>query len=168
MTGFICGPGLQPVPVTLPDAGSGECCMEAVLDGPQACTCWKPVYRQEQEPAKAGPSNVQPRPCADCAYRGDSPERNGDDSFSGDWGELEDLAISGRPFYCHAGMRRKERWEHPSGAVVEGHPGDYDPPVIDGVPRKADGSPADLCGGWHARARHWQRELEREAACDGD
>lgn len=157
MNGFICGSA--PAPVPLPDAGKGECCMEAVLDGPQECTCWTAVYSPErQQEPKAGPSNVQPRPCSDCAFRSDSPERSGDDTYSGDWEELEDLAISGKPFYCHAGMRRKAQWAHPSGAVVDGHPGDYAPPIVNGVPRKADGSPADLCGGWWARVRHWQRE----------
>ena len=156
MSGFICGPG--PIPVTLPDAGKGECCIESVLGGPQECACWKPVYGEAQQEAKAGPPNVQPRPCGDCAYRGDSPERSGDETFYGDWDDLEDLAISGKPFYCHAGMRRKAQWAHPSGAVADGCPGDYDPPVVNGVPRKADGSPADLCGGWWARVRHWQRE----------
>lgn len=162
MNGFICG--TNPIPVELPKIGDGECCVDAMLDGPQACTCWEAVYDLEQQEAKAGPSNVQPRPCGDCAYRGDSPERAGDGTYYGDWDDLTELAVSGEPFFCHAGMRRKAAWRHPSGAEVPGHPGDYDPPVIAGVPRKADGSPADLCGGWWGRRRKWLRDEEAHAS----
>lgn len=161
VSGFICGS--QSAPVPLPPAGDGECCPGAILDGPEHCTCWEPVYSAPQEAAKAGPSNVQPRPCGDCAFRSDSPERSGDESYEGDWDELEHLAATGRPFFCHSGMRHRAAWRHPSGAEVPGHPGDYDPSIVNGIPRKADGSPADLCGGWHARVQHWQRVRAREA-----
>jgi hypothetical protein len=42
-------------------------------------------------------------------------------------------------------------YRHPSGAEIPGHPAGYDPPIVDGVPCKADGTPADLCAGWLLR-----------------
>lgn len=53
-------------------------------------------------------------------------------------------------FVCHQGIRRAVKWQHPSGAIVSGHEGNYCPPIIDGVPFKADGTPADICAGWAA------------------
>lgn len=56
-------------------------------------------------------------------------------------------------FWCHQGMRRPLYWEHPAGVRITGSPADYDPPIEDLVPFKADGTPADLCAGWAARSR---------------
>nr|MDT0660822.1 hypothetical protein [Micromonospora sp. DSM 115978] len=62
-----------------------------------------------------------------------------------------DLAVPTTPFWCHQGMRRPFRWEHPDGRTVDGSPDDYQPPTLAGVPFRADGSPGLLCAGWAAR-----------------
>lgn len=66
---------------------------------------------------------------------------------------------TGEPFACHQGMRRPVKWVHPSGAEVLGHPAGYAPPIVDGVPYKADGTPGDLCGGWFLRR---VKEMQRQ------
>lgn len=60
----------------------------------------------------------------------------------------------GEPFWCHDGIRRPVAWRHPNlpGVVIPGSPSDYQPPMIGGVPFRADGRPAALCAGWVARA----------------
>lgn len=140
--------------VELPDAGRGTCCMGAAVYGPQRCTCWVPVHDLEQQPIKPGwPMPPVPlKMCGDCAYRPRSPERQGEAGYAGDEDLLEDLVTSGKPFYCHAGIRRIATLRHPSGAEVPGHPGAYDPPILANVPYKADGTPANLCAGWLLRA----------------
>lgn len=135
-----------------PDAEPTGCCFGELHDGPEGCTCWTPVYLEEQMPPRPATSvedlTVQRRMCADCAFRKGSPER------SDPWTE-EDLfgqVLSGRPFWCHQGMRRPARWEHPDGRTVDGSPDDWRPPIVDGIPYQADGSPALLCAGWASRA----------------
>jgi hypothetical protein len=123
------------------------------MDGPQACTCWSPIYdlKQQRTIAPGQKPRVRSTPCLDCAYRGNSPERRGDPAYAGDADELERLVQAGEPFYCHQGIRRPVRYRHPSGAEVAGHAASYDPPIVNGVPYRADGTPADLCAGWSAR-----------------
>ncbi|MGI5223560.1 hypothetical protein [Actinoallomurus sp. CA-142502] len=136
--------------VDLPDAGRGTCCMGAAVYGPDRCTCWEPVYDLDQQPLRPG-LPLPPDPlamCGDCAYRPKSPERQGEAGYAGDEDLLEDLVTSGTPFYCHAGVRRAVTLRHPAGVEIAAHPGAYDPPVLDSVPYKADGTPATLCGGW--------------------
>jgi hypothetical protein len=93
----------------------------------------------------------------DCAFRPDSPERNGVEGYANNGG-LDDLSVlvdKGEAFYCHQGMRKPVRWRHPSGAVIDGHDPSYDPPIVlasgVSVPHKASGIPADICAGWFAR-----------------
>lgn len=146
----------------LPDAGKGYCCMGAAVYGPNRCTCWEEEYDLEQAPLQVH-ADVAPRalpllestgqPCHDCAYRSGSPERRGDSGYSGDADELDELAGTNTPFWCHKGMRRVARVVHPSGVEVPGHPAAYQPPVQDGVPYCADGQPARVCAGWLARRR---------------
>jgi hypothetical protein len=128
-----------------PDVGT-PCCMGSAAMGPGHCTCWTPVYDQEQEPPQAGPMLVRSKMCADCAFRSDSPERSGDERYehAGEDGIEETLEGA---FVCHQGMRRLLREEHPTGAVLEAMPGAYEPGH---PPRKADGSPPDYCAGWAA------------------
>lgn len=159
--GFHCGSMLPAM--ELPDAGDGACCWGAVIHGAHGCTCWVPVYEQEQQPPRPGPAEQRKRLCAQCAYRPGSPERRGEKGYAGDAESLEDLALTGSPFACHEGMRRPVAYRHPSGVTVPAHPAAYDPPVIGGVAYKADGSPADLCAGWHAR-RQWH---DRQESPDG-
>lgn len=98
--------------------------------------------------------------CSDCAYLANSPERRGEDGYQGDPESLEQMVRDGSPFACHQGIRKPVKYVHPSGAEVPGHPAAYNPPVIDGVPYKADGTPADLCAGWSARRlAYMQREM---------
>lgn len=144
-----------------PDVGLGVCCMGAAMRGPQSCTCWKPIFDLEQvqpsaELARWLAAGITPvtrkRMCAACAYRPNSPERRGDPTYAGTEEGLDELALADR-FWCHVGIRRPIAWRHRNGIVLAGHPGDYDPPIINGVPYRADGTPAELCAGWHARRR---------------
>lgn len=139
----------------LPDAGGGMCCEGSAALGPGRCTCWDPVFDLEQAAdLKAGPPQVRPTACADCAFRPGSPEQQGDERFanSGD-GELDDIIGGSAPFLCHQGMRRQLRQVHPTGAVVEDAPGAYRPPVKGDRAWCADGEPAQICAGWVARRR---------------
>lgn len=127
------------------------CCMGSVNDGPIACTCWRPVYDKRQRRPRTDVSPAtRSKACADCAYRQGSPERErGDD--------LDGLPDRGATFYCHQGIRRPKAWRHPDGRVrpvpdLEASP-DYQPPMLNQVPYKANGQPADRCGGWAAIAR---------------
>jgi hypothetical protein len=149
-------PGMPlPAPAGILDAGQGECCPGARVT-PLDCTCWTPVYDLEQQPPAPGTPPVAgtARMCGDCAYRPRSPERQGDPGVKGDAAALDQLAAGGTPFWCHQGMRRPVRWVHPSGAELPGSPADYRPPVAGGIPRKADGTPGDLCRGWLLRRMH--------------
>lgn len=147
------GCGLESQPPDLPDAGKGACCMGAAIYGPDRCTCWVAVYDVEQQPVTPGlPPPPNPlRMCGDCAYRPHSPEREGAEGYAGDEELLDDLVATGTPFFCHAGVRRVVAWRHPSGVEIPGHPGAYDPPIENGVPYQADGTPGLLCAGWLLR-----------------
>lgn len=146
-----------------PDIGlETPCCDGSVYRGPGACTCWRPVYDLGQQPideetARMLAAGIRPVTrklmCDDCAYRPDSPEKSGDETFAGDAELLDRLAANERPFWCHQGIRIPVRWRHPSGTEIPAHPGGYDPPIRDNVPYKADGSPGNICAGWDARRR---------------
>jgi hypothetical protein len=155
---FNCG-GLLPA-IELPDAGDGICCAGAAMFGPQRCTCWTPVFDLEQQQPKPGTMAARSSMCPDCAYRGGSPERRGEDGYQGDEDSLGEMVATGSPFVCHQGMRKPARYRHPSGAETAGHPAAYEPPVIDGVAYKADGTPADLCFGWSLRRAAFLREAQ--------
>lgn len=167
-------------PDWLPDAGEGSCCYGAALDGPHACTCWVDVHDPHQ-PEQADPdpeamrllaAGVQPntrdRMCSDCAYRPGSPERAGDPRYRGDAEFLEDLAGTGQRFWCHQGLSRRVGRTFTGRMSVPSGPGDYDPPIIDGIPYQLDGQPGLVCAGWAARHRALtalaDRELARESA----
>lgn len=145
-----------------PDTG-GWCCSGAAMFGADHCTCWEAVYDLDQAPldvnavrllAAGVQPNTRDRMCGDCAYRPGSPERLGDQEHAGDPELLEELAACGEPFWCHGGMRRRAGWVHPpTGTRIAGHPADYDPPRVAGVPWRADGTPGELCAGWAARNR---------------
>jgi MoaA/NifB/PqqE/SkfB family radical SAM enzyme len=70
---------------------------------------------------------------------------------------LDDIITRGDIFWCHQGIRRVVEYRHPDGRVypvpplAAGVDGAYEPPIIDGRPYKADGTPADVCAGWWAR-----------------
>lgn len=91
--------------------------------------------------------------CADCAYRPGSPEKSGDPTVTGSADALEDFAATGARFWCHQGMRRTIALRHLSGAEAPRGAAAYDPPIVDGIPYRADGSPGQLCAGWAARRR---------------
>lgn len=131
-----------------PDVGEAGCCYGSAVNGPGHCTCWEPVYDLDQaEPDITLKPGVMPRRCSDCAFLRNSPERA--DEYASE--HLDRLVADGERFWCHDGMRRPKYWRHPSGATTEGDPADYQPPIIDGVPYRADGRPGDLCAGWTAR-----------------
>lgn len=134
-----------------PGQDENPCCMGAALDGPGGCTCWRPVYDLEQQPLNLGVPEVRASMCEDCAYRPNSPERTGNPDTTGDPEKLQRLVDDGVPFWCHVGIRRPIRWEHPSGATFAGSEFDYSPPAVGSTPFKADGTPADICGGWAAK-----------------
>lgn len=148
--------------LVMPDPVSGACCDGSAAKGPQYCLCWAPVFDLEQQDIRPGSKGQRDALCADCAYRPGSPERSGDERYRGDAGFLNRIVETGEPFHCHQGIRRAVRLVHPSGAVVELRPGDYRPPILAGVPYKADGSPGELCAGWAARRlKHVQRDASR-------
>lgn len=133
-------------PEEAPD-GWIPCCMASAVYGPRRCTCWEPAFDQSQ----AGPvgdcsrSDRRDSLCHDCAYRPGSPERSDPEIAGG----LMDLPLIGHPFYCHQGMRRLVRWVHPDGRTYTPDRDDYHPGYTDeGLPLRADGSPAALCEGW--------------------
>ncbi len=151
----FCGP-LNVYQGDLPDAGDGGCCMGAAMYGPDRCTCWVEVFDLEQQPPQTGlDAGLKPTPCADCAYRPDSPERAGAEHVVGDTAMLDALVDRGEPFWCHQGIRRVVKLLHePTGTehvVPDELAVSYRPPIIAARPYKADGSPADLCSGWAAR-----------------
>lgn len=138
-----------------PDDDPGDpvgCCWGEANDGPEGCTCWVPVYDIAQAPPRppTDPDDLaaQPVMCGDCAYRKDSPER----ATPHEEEVLLELPDSGRPFWCHEGMRRPVSWVHPDGREVPGDPANWTPPVVGSIPYRADGSPGLLCHGWATRA----------------
>lgn len=143
--------------------GVSDCCRLAVLTDGRFCVCWIPIYDLAQaDPnpltlrllaAGIQPGTREPGRCADCAYRPGSPERTGSDDVRGGHAWLQAIAAAGDRFWCHEGMRRPVLWRHPSGAEQPGSPANYQPPVINGVPYRADGQPGRLCAGWTAAAR---------------
>lgn len=128
------------------------CCYGEALGGAERCTCWTPVYDVDQaDPVPpSSPDGIQVRHalCGDCAFRKDSAER------ADEWSEeaLLSLPAAGEPFWCHDGMRRPVRWEHPDGRTVAGSTADWRPAKVGPVPFRADGRPGLLCAGWAARA----------------
>lgn len=160
--GYICGEPTMPDHVGVTMAKLTECCDGAASKGPAWCTCWMPVYDlEQQQPDTSTAHAVRTGMCGDCAYRPGSPEKSGDDSYRGDANELERLAAQDR-FWCHQGFRKPLRWRHPAGIEIDGHPGNYDPPSVDFVPYKANGTPGELCAGWDARRRALTAQHERE------
>lgn len=152
----------------LPDTG-GICCWGAAEYGPHRCTCWLPVYDREQTPPVPADPVVRPDGmCGDCAYRPGSPEKRGDPDHAGDADQLEDLAAGAGRFFCHDGIRRPTKLVHPSGVEIPGHAADYDPPIRDGVPYRADGTPGFLCAGWDARRRALAAQWARHETPTGE
>ena len=135
-----------------PDDDGTGCCYGDAHKGPDGCTCWVPIYDVDQadpiEPTNPSDIQVQARMCGDCAYRKDSPER----SKPYEEEALLSLADEGQPFYCHDGMRRPVRWEHPDGRAIAGSSDDWRPAMVNGLPYRANGLPGLLCAGWAARA----------------
>jgi hypothetical protein len=138
------------------------CCIGAAEEGVDACTCWEPIYDLEQQPTIAiSVDHIRTRDemCADCAFRPDSPERQGDERYN----QNSDEALRALDhFWCHQGMRKPVAYRHTHyGITLEADHDAYDPPkVIVGagddriaVPFKASGAPGDRCAGFEA----WKR-----------
>lgn len=81
--------------------------------------------------------------CHDCAYRAGSPERQA----AG--GDLPGYSRH-QPFFCHQGLAKVARWEHPSGAVRTPLGDDYQPVTHLDTIWLADGRPGEYCAGWAA------------------
>lgn len=143
------------------DQGTG-CCWGDVQKGPSGCTCWMPVFDVEQAtpvmPTSMAGFPVQDRMCGDCAYRKDSPERA--DAYTEE--ALLAMPAGGPVFYCHEGMRRPVRWEHPDGRTVPGSPDDWQPLTVRGIPFRADGRPGLTCAGWAARNNRATNQNRRD------
>lgn len=149
---MICG--AFNMPEGIPDAGEGMCCLGALEDGPTGCTCWIEQYDLEQADPIPGERPLEPKMCTDCAYRANSLEHTGAEHVAGDVDLLERIVVSGDIFNCHQGMRRIQSWLHEPTGTVWSDPSleaAYAPPIIDGVPFKADGSPGNICAGWAAK-----------------
>lgn len=134
----------------LPDTGE-LCCYGVAVYGPSRCTCWEAIHDLEQQQPKL---ELQPAErttmCADCAFRPDSPESNAQPNYQHSGEGEPDLGLC-RGFVCHQGMRRIVARRHPSGVEIPTKTdGCYDPPIVDGVAFRADGTPADVCAGWLA------------------
>jgi len=95
--------------------------------------------------------------CSDCAFKPGSPERMNNPRAVADSDTLDRIVGNGERFWCHNGLRMQTGWRHPSGVEIpipDESVGAYEPPIIDGVPYKADGTAGDLCAGWTARRLH--------------
>jgi hypothetical protein len=145
---FVCGREAAPPEALRVLVELRECCLDAIEGGPADCTCWEPVYEVDQaKPNLTLAPTTRTAMCADCAYRPDSPERQGDDRYQ------DHLGDDAAPFWCHQGMRKPVAYRHPAGITVEAEADHYAPPIHQGVPRKADGTPGDRCAGWAAHHR---------------
>lgn len=158
---YLCGGGNAPPcePFDWPEGSDVvPCCIGSAMGGPADCTCWEVVYDlQQADRLVPGPRVTRDEMCADCAFRPGSPELS-DDRRDG----LLELAYGDNPFWCHHGIRRVIEWRHPDGRVVAADPGDYRPPVPNGRPYRADGTPAEICAGWDAHHHRATAELARE------
>jgi hypothetical protein len=155
---YVCGGPSHAV--KLPRLSSA-CCYGYAMDGPQACTCWESVFDLEQAEPIIGPPAPRPARCRDCAWNPDSPERNNGAGYGATGGELIELAYDSVPFFCHQGIRRSLFLRHPRHRnQIADHPASYRPPIVDGVPYKANGEPADICAGWTAARRRALADLE--------
>jgi hypothetical protein len=140
ISGHTAPPGVKE---TDPHRG---CCYGDGLYDPTHCTCWEPIYDLEQADVIPGEPVTRSKCCHDCAYRRGSPEDE-----AGETEDLHDLAArENQVFFCHQGMRRAIAYRHPDGTVLPADEGDYRPPIVLGVAYRADGTPADRCGGWGA------------------
>jgi hypothetical protein len=143
----------------------GGCCVGNDVYGPERCTCWVPVFDLEQSTELqeiASPLDCDERDklCGDCAFRPDSPERSDNDGFTED--TLFDMTRSGgrQMFFCHQGVRRAIRYEHPDGRVIEAGPGDYQPVYTGPVPHRADGRAGEVCAGYALHVRKFEEEVQ--------
>jgi len=139
------------------------CCDGYAYLGPDHCTCWEREHNLPQAlPAVGVEPATRDRMCSDCAFRPGSPERTDSDHAVAGAGDLMRLVDDpDGAFWCHAGMRHIVALVHPNGRRVEvpvtGGVTPYDPPIIDGVPYRADGQPGLRCAGLAAarRAKEW-------------
>lgn len=135
---WVCETGTLPF-LTDEDRREPMPCCYGSIDHPDGCTCWEPIFDlEQQEPRVTLVPGTRARRCHDCAYRPDSPERErGDDMEALD------------NFWCHQGIRRAVAYRHPDGRVRQvPEANDYQPPMGERWPFKADGTPADRCAGW--------------------
>jgi len=139
------------------------CCDAYAMFGPERCTCWAPVYNTEQAPPRPELEHAtRERMCADCAFRPGSPERTDSAHAVAGSDQLLTCVLDERQaFYCHDGLRFGVAMRHPNGMTVPIEVRDgvvaYYPPIIDGRPYQADGTPALHCAGLAAarRAKDW-------------
>ena len=138
------------VPVDLPDVSDVPCCMASAVWGPDRCTCWTRRHDHDQATPIIGLAvAARDSMCSGCAFKPRSPERTGDNRYQfSDEDDRLDLIAGNQPFYCHEGMRRVTAFDHPCGVTVPVDGDHYDPPTVDGIPFKSDGTPADVCAGW--------------------
>lgn len=161
---FVCGTGWLPEGIPDLSSDADPCCAGRAIDGPRGCQCWIEVFSPpaQAEPRPGLPPVPDPlRPCSTCAYNRDSPEKRSEPGYQAGPDDLERLAATGIPFYCHAGMRYLIGYVHPpSGRSWSPPLGDFRPPTVAGVPYRADGSPGFVCAGWLLRRAVLTRQRE--------
>lgn len=140
------------------------CCSEVerrgVENGGPGCTCWTPVYAEPQRPPVPGIPVARRAPCRTCACHVAAGQLSDGSELPAGLEEayawLVARAARGEAFYCHEGARVPIRWEHPTEPprapadhyVDDAGHSDWPPPMVDGVPYRADGRPAELCFAW--------------------
>lgn len=116
------------------------CCMGGAVYGRRGCTCWVVAETVVEPDAREG------LPCHDCAGLPGSREDE-----SGAWLRISRQKV---PFYCHAGMTKAITFRHEvTGETKAAEPDAYQPPRVDGVPMRADGTPARRCVCWERLQR---------------
>lgn len=140
------------------------CCMGSAIYGMERCTCWEPVYTDDQAdpvlPVPDGSIQIRHARCGDCAFKRGSVERA--DPLMEE--ELVGLAVAGTPFWCHDGMIRPKFYRHPTLGDVPASGDDWRPPQVAGVPFRRDGSPGLLCAGWAGEVKRQDR-ITKETDC---
>lgn len=152
MTGMfshVSSPAAEAWAAANPADDRPACCYASIY-GHERCTCWRPVFTSPQAlpqpPESATDLALRRGMCSDCAFRKGSPERTYDEDT------LLALPARRQAFFCHDGMRRPAYWTHPDGRSWPTESDDWQPPILAGIPYRANGRPALLCAGWLYRA----------------
>lgn len=161
-------------PATLPPGWRREarrwlipCCYGVAFHeepiGGRHCTCWEPIFAtdEKQQDPRPGMPVARTTRCDSCACfvpSGHLPDgRDIPPDLEEAYYAMLAARAAGTPFWCHKGLRLRVAERHPLlGVRPAAHPTDapdrQDVPIVDDVPYKLDGSPADLCFAWSRMA----------------